>query len=133
MEIVIGENSFVAVEYEQSMGKLNEEYVKTLKAYSIDKQIENLYIENNDCEYESNYGREFDRESNYTTPLDKMEINSVIVLENVIVGLNVVCYREDFTILMNEKVTTYSASEDDGPYSRSVYDHITLKSKLLEK
>lgn len=133
MEIVIGENSFVAVEYEQSMGKLDEKYVEALKAYSIDEQVENLYIENNDCEYESDYGEEFNRENNYTTPLDKMKINSVIVLENIIVGLNVVCYREDFTILMNEKVTTYSASEDDGPYSRSVYDHITLKSKLLEK
>ena len=134
MEIVIGGNSFVALEHNQKkMGKVDSNIVEKLKAFSINEQVENLYIENYDCKFESEYGIDDDTTSTYTTALNDMEIESAIVKNGVIVALNVVVYKKSFTAFINKQVCTYMSSEDDGPYSCSVYDHITLKSKLLEK
>ena len=130
MKLNIKDKNITVSEYTDSIDMLTPEIHTLLKGKTLTDQVKHLQLYKENFTYESNYGEEFDNCSTSTIKLeDDKNLESVLVYDGVIVGIKTQVYSKPFTFVLNKKVCVYSSTDEDGPYSRSVSDYVTLTIK----
>ena len=108
----------------------NTELFDILKTKTLEEQLENLYCAHQNKIWEEDYGEEFNRENNFDKSLSNEEVSAVYVKDDVIVAIDAEVYGKPFVFELNKKVNVYYACDEDGPYSKTVCDYVTLETKL---
>jgi len=120
-------DAFTPVEYDGDPSVLTElekmRAVLSGKAYS--EQAKHFKLITNSVEETYSYGEsESEKESGGAYPLgDESEVENLIVFEGIIVGAIIRGVR----VYLNQDTCIYSATEDDGTGSRSVFDYRCIR------
>ena len=131
MELTLNNKPLKIKAWEQEFE--NNDLIKLLKTKTLEEQLENLYCAHQNNIWEEDYGIEFDNEKNFDKSLSDEEVSAVYVKDDVIVAIDAEVFGKPFVFELNKKVNVYFACDEDGPYSKTVCDYVTLQTKLENK